>query len=179
MANDQDLLSFESKFLLRFQEYLETAVPELKYINQDLGQLENYSMDSPAVAWPCCLLDLNDTQYADLFNGVQEANPCTVTVRLGHNPFSATSNLQPEAVRIKGLFIYELEQKVYQALQGWTADGLCSPLTRIRKVTERREEDAFRVRVLIFTTAFEDDGAKKESYKLTLPIELHPEIILD
>lgn len=178
MANDQDLLSFESKFLLRFQEYLKTEVPELKYVNQDLGQLEYYTMDSPAVSWPCALLDLNDTTYSDLLNNVQEANQATVTVRIGHNPYSGTSNLQPEDVRIKGLFIYELEQKVYQKLQGWTAGGICSPLSRIRKVTEKRDEDAFRVRVLIFSTAFEDDGATKAVQKLTVPITVDPEILI-
>jgi hypothetical protein len=175
MANTQDLLSFESIFLLRFQEYLKTKVPELNYINQDLGQLEYYTMDRPAVAWPCALLDMSDTNYADQLNNVQEGT-AVIVVRIGFNPFSATSNLQPEEVRKKGLFYYELEQKVYQALQGWDADGLCQPLTRIRKTTEKREEDAFRVRVLVFTTMFEDDGAQKESYKLTLPLDIEAEL---
>ncbi len=151
--------AFFSQLLLLIQSRIEEMVPEVRYVNQDLGQLEVYTMDRPAVSWPCLLIDMSDTNYADLMQGVQEANLCTIVVRLGFNPFSQTSNLQTEAVREKGLAYFEIEDKVYAALQGWDGGGLFSPLTRIRAVTEKREEDAFRVRVLIFTTAFEDDSA--------------------
>ena len=168
-----ELQSFFAQLLLKLQEHIKTEVPEIRYINQDLGQLEVYDMGSPAVSWPCVLVDMSDTNYADLHQGVQEANICTVVFRLGFNPFSQTSNLQPEEVRKLGLYYYELEQKLYQALQGYNADGLCQPLTRTRMATEKREEDAFRVRVMIMTTAFEDDGA-------SLPkITINPDLEID
>ncbi|RXK57555.1 hypothetical protein ESA94_20365 [Lacibacter luteus] len=174
---EQEFLSFEATFFERLVAYLKEQVPELQYLNWDLGQLENYEI-SPPVAWPCALIDIDDTNFTDQLQLVQEANT-VVMIRIGFNPFSNTSNLQPAAVRAKGNYYWELEQKVYKALQGWDADGLCSPLTRIRKVKERREEDSFRVRVLLFATRYDDDSAMKESYKLQVPMELDAEIDID
>lgn len=167
---DANITSFEGQFLVLMQERMAELVPEIRYCNIDLGQLE---MEQPPVSWPCCLLDLSDTQYADLFNGVQEANPCLVVMRIGSTPFSNTSNLRPESVRAKGLYYFELEDKIYRAFQGWTADGLCSPLTRIRKTTEKREVDIMRVRPMLFTTAFQDDSASPAKERLVRPMNLN------
>jgi hypothetical protein len=166
---DPNITSFEGQFLVLLQERLAELVPEIRYINWDLGQLE---MEDPPVSWPCLLVDISDTQYADLSNGIQEANPCTIVLRLGFAPFSSTSNLRSEAIRAKGNYNYELEDKIYRCLQGWMCDDLCSPLTRVRKITEKREVDIFRVRPMIFTTAFQDDGAKPSTHKMHPPINL-------
>ncbi len=171
-----ELQSFFAQLLLKLQAHIKEKVPEIKYINQDLGQLEVYDMDSPSVSWPCVLVDMSDTNYADLHQGVQEANMCTLMFRLGFNPFSQTSNLQPEEVRKLGLYYYELEHKLYIALQGYAADGFCQPMTRTRMATEKREEDAFRVRALIFTTSFEDDGASPERSTIHPDLDLEFEI---
>lgn len=167
---DQNYTSFEVNFFERWIVYLKEQVPELEYLNWDLGQLENYDQ-SPAVAWPCALLDIDDTNFIDQLQLVQEGNT-VIMIRLGVNPFSATSNLQPKSVREKGNFYFELEQKIYQAMHGWDANGLCSPLTRVRKVRERREEDAFRVRVLLFSTRYDDDSAMKPMQTLQVPMDL-------
>lgn len=166
------------EMLLGIQNRFDEHLPEFRYINQDLGQLEDPS-DRPPVAWPCCLVDFSDTNYADLLRGVQEANLCTVVFRLGFNPYSATSSLQPDTVKEKGLEYLTLEHKVYQVFQGWTCNDLCSPFTRIRAVTEKREEDRFRVRSLIWTTAFQDNGAASGNIKLKRPPSLSTGIISD
>jgi hypothetical protein len=156
--------SFFAQLLIMMQERLMENVPDIRYSNQDLGQLE--APGDPPVSWPCALIDMSDTQYADLMGGTQEGNVCTVSIRLGFNPYSQTSNLQPQAVREKGLSYYDLEDAIYRCFQGWTGNGMFSPFTRVRAVTEKREEDRFRVRVLIFTTAFEDDGARPAMQKM-------------
>ena len=172
-----ELQSFFAQLLLKLQAHIKTEVAEIRYINQDLGQLEVYDMGSPSVSWPCVLVDMSDTNYSDLHGGTQEANVCTILFRLGFNPFSQTSNLQPEEVRKLGLQYYEIEQKLYQALQGYDADGLMQPMTRTRMATEKREEDAFRVRVLIFTTSFEDDGARPVVNTINPDLEMETEIL--
>jgi hypothetical protein len=154
---------FFEELLIQMQARLKDQVPEIKYVNQDLGQLEVYTMGSPSVDWPCFLIDFVDTNYNDLLEGEQE---CELTIhgRLGFNPFSQTSNIQSEDVRRLGLYYYEIENKVHAAFHGWQplkSDGsaLCQPLSRRRAATEKREEDAFRVRGMAFTTGFIDDGA--------------------
>ncbi len=174
------------ELLIAFQARIADKVPEIKYVNQDLGQLEVYTMDRPGVSWPCLLIDFNDTSYSDLGNMEQEGE-LNLLCRLGFNPFSQTSNLQPEDVRKKGLYYYALEAKVHAALHGWQPmfntgvqddDGndilepLCQPLSRRRGFTEKREEDAFRVRGLAFTTGFNDDGASPVRTTITPRLDI-------
>lgn len=155
--------NFFGELLIAIQKHMATAVPEIKYMNIDLGQLEFYTLDSPSVSWPCLLVDFNDTNYSDLLEGVQEGE-MMVNFRLGFAPFSQTSNLQGDEIKRLGLRYFSIENKVHAALHGWQplrADGepLCQPFYRRRASTERREEDAFRVRGMYFSTAFHDDGA--------------------
>lgn len=169
--------AFFAELLIQIQNRLLDKVPEIKYVNQDLGQLEVYTMGSPSVDWPCYLVDFVDTVYSDLSGGEQEAE-LTIRGRLGFNPFSQTSNLQPEDVRRLGLYYYELENKIHSALHGWQPlkddnTPLCQPLSRRRAYTEKRDEDAFRVRGIDFTLGFHDDFAS--------PVisSINPEINLD
>ena len=154
---------FFGELLIAIQKRIAEKVPEIKYSNIDIGQLEVYTLDSPSVDWPALLIDFPDATYDDL-HGYEQSGDFNIVTRLGFNPFSQTSNLQPEEVRRNGLYYFELEQKVVNAMHGWQPlkpDGtpLCQPFSRRRVATERREEDAFRVRAIGFTSAYNDDGA--------------------
>jgi hypothetical protein len=173
-------LEIFGEMLIAIQTRIADTVPEIKYVNMDLGQLEVYALDSPSVNWPCLLIDFNDTTYADLHGGLQEAD-AMMMVRLGFNPYSQTSNLQPEDVRRKGLAYFAIESKVHAALHGWqplkeSGKALCQPFSRRRATTERREEDAFRVRMLGFTYGFMDDGASPVKLKQKANLDIQHEI---
>lgn len=181
---------FFGLLLIAIQKRLKEKVPEIRYVNQDLGQLE---LENPPVSWPCFLVDFTDTAYSDLLLGEQEGE-LNFSGRLGFNPFSQTSNLQEEEIRKKGLAYYALEAKLNAALHGWQptydtgvpdGDGnavyapLCQPLSRRRAATERREEDTFRVRGLMFTTGFHDDTASPERYTINPDLLLEFELLKD
>lgn len=168
--------NFFGELLIAIMKRLNEKVPEIKYVNIDIGQLEVYTMDSPSVSWPCSLIDFTDTSYADLHQGVQEADG-TLVVRLGFNPFSQTSNLQPDDIKRKGLYYFTLENKIHWALHGWlplneAGEAICQPLFRRRAGTERREEDAFRVRGIAFAYAFIDDGGKPDVETINPELEI-------
>lgn len=171
--------NFFGELFIAIMKRLAEKVPEIKYVNIDIGQLEVYTMDSPSVSWPCCLVDFTDTRYADLHQGEQEADG-TLVVRLGFNPFSQTSNLQPDEVKRKGLYYFTLENKIHWALHGWqplneAGEAICQPLFRRRAGTERREEDAFRVRAIAFAYSFFDDGGKPEVVTINPDLDIQNE----
>ena len=147
------MTSLFAQLFLAIQAHIKDQVPEIRYIDQDIGQLEYYET-RPAVSWPCLLIDFPSAQFEDHHQGVQWA-AISLNARLGFSPFSSASSLSPDISKEHALQFYELEGKVYKALQGFEAGGLVQPFTRISVATEKRE-DPFRVREMIFTTATED-----------------------
>ena len=151
--------------LVAMQARLTEQVPELRWIDQDFGQLE-IDGQRPAVAFPCALIDFPGSQFSQLQQNVELADNCAINVRVGHDPYSNSNQLTPIDSREKALKYYELENKVYVALKGWNPTfeyeaetyDLCQPLNRIADATEKRD-DSLRVRSLMFATSYEDATA--------------------
>lgn len=137
-------------------ERLSNQVLELRYINQDLGQLENYGM-RPAVAWPCCLIDISDFNYSEQNNEKVQLAAGAVIIRTGLIQYSDSSNLSNDEIRNRALQFYELEDKIYKALHGW-APPTMGRLLRRADGTEKRDDD-IRVRVTRYELAYTDNGA--------------------
>ena len=152
--------AFFSQAYLSIVARIKEEVPDIKWIDLDIGQLEQ-DTDRPAVQFPCLLVDFLDTTYDELGQLV-ETGKSTVQLRLGFAPFSATNSATPVNYQEKALFYFELENKVFIALHGWSLvygeNTISQPLVRKRAATEQRD-DTYRVRVMQFTTDFEDDGA--------------------
>lgn len=151
------LQSFFAQLFIKLQTRIQQKVPAIKWVDQDLGQLEWYEQ-RPSVAWPCVLIDFNSTTY-DQMPGNEQWGNATFVLRLGFPAFSAANSATPQATKENGLQYYELEQLLYQAIQGYDADGLIQPATRLSAYTEKREGDNFRIRALVFNTTFQDDSA--------------------
>lgn len=152
---------------LKLLNRLKTKVPDLRYIDQDLGQLENYGL-KPPVSWPCCLIDIEEFQFSDTAGAnVQEAQGI-ISLRIGLVKYTDSNNLVPDNIRPNALKYYEIEQQVYEALQGWEDDGF-SRLLRRGAGTERREDD-IRVRVLKFAVSWQDDSASLKKTKVSVPV---------
>lgn len=167
--------SLFSQLFLALQEHIKTTVPSVRWIDQDLGQLESYEI-KPAVAWPCLLIDFNQTSYDQMQQNRQLGN-ITFTLRLGFDVWSQSASTAPLEVRQKALEYYELEQEIYEAVQGFDAGGLMQDCTRVNIATERREGDNFRVRVMTFTSMTEDSSAMKTRTKAAKPpLQLEQEI---
>lgn len=151
------------------QQRIKTQVPEIRYIEQDLGQLET---EHPPVTYPAILIDFNDWTFEDAAEGLQLATG-TVSLRLAFEAFSLTSNMSPESFRNKALHFYDLEWQLYKALHGYKAEQY-GHLMRTTVATETRE-DNLRVRLINFSCHFEDFMAQA-TYSLTdlPPLEILP-----
>ena len=162
-----EITDFFGRMLIAIQNRIVSEVPEIRWIDQDLGQLDFYEMERPAVAWPCVLIDFGNTQYDELHQSTQSASPA-IQFKLGFPPYSPSDQKAPLEVRANSLKFYALEEKLYKAFQHWDADGLCQPMTRTSGITEKRE-DPIRVRVMTFTTTFHDNSAVPETESIPRP----------
>jgi len=147
-------------------ERLKAQVPELRYINQDLGQLENYGM-RPAVAWPCCLIDIADSNYSEQNNEKVQVAAGSVIIRTGLVQYSDSSNLTDESIRNNALQYYELENKIYSSLHGWSPENMGRMLRRADG-TEKRDDD-IRVRVTRYEISYTDTSAMAVYTKVPRP----------
>ena len=145
-----------SSLYYQIMQRLQTEVPEIRWIDQDLGQLDHYEM-RPPVSFPCVLLDMDAFAPTALSGNIQLMQGA-VSLRLAFDVWSATDSTTPDAWRDAGLAFYELEWKINKALMGWTPVGF-SHLVRASTATEKRE-DNIRVREIRYEVQFEDRSAE-------------------
>jgi hypothetical protein len=159
--------SLFAQLFLAIQEKIKTDVPAIRWIDQDFGQLEDYQV-RPPVAFPCVLIDFNQTSYEEMNKRRQMAN-ITFTLRLAFPAFSYAASVAPQSVRELALQYYELEQQLYECIQGFDGGGLMQDCTRSNAATEGRKDDSLRVRVLTFTAMTEDSSAMPKYTKAPRP----------
>lgn len=168
MIQDEEITveSFFALLLLRLQNKIETDVPEIKWVDQDFGQLE-LPVDRAPVNFPCVLIDFLNTPYDQQSEHMQSGN-VTIQIRLGFAPFGNSNGFTPAKYRQLAISYYDIEAKLYTVLQGFTADDIMQPLTRTLAASEGRE-DTYRVRVMNFTTWFQDNSDVKETVTISRP----------
>lgn len=165
--------NYFSILLTDLMDYLATNVPDLKWIDYDMGQLENYDT-KPSVEWPCALISFPATSYTELSGLAQMGNP-TIMIRLGFAPFSQSYQAAPSFVRDKALYYFEIEQKIFNALQGYNTE-YTQDFIRLSADDEMRT-DKFKVRVLTFATNYEDYSAVPMRQKTPATLSIIPTII--
>jgi len=166
--------SLFAQLFLAIQTRIINMVPEIKWIDQDVGQLEHYEV-RPSVQFPCILIDFMNTQYNQEGNNTQMVN-LQIELRLGFSPFQSANSVSPDISKQQALQFYEVEQKVYEALNNWVpadAEGnsLTEPLIRFQAATERRN-DPYRIRTMQFVTATEDDTAVPKTTKQRIKLAI-------
>ncbi|MBA3828718.1 MAG: hypothetical protein H0X33_07260 [Taibaiella sp.] len=167
--------SFANIFLA-IQQHVQDQVPDIIYIDQELGQLKNDSgLLRMPIQWPCLLLDFEDFTYEQLATNAQTARG-KVILRLGFAPFSNSSQSTPDAYRQKALEYYDIEWALHKAMQGWSPGDDFGMLSRISASTQKRN-DALRVRELTYSIAFEDYSTLIKGTLYTLPSQILPEVV--
>jgi len=162
--------SIFANMYLKLVDQLKTECPNIRYIDQDLGQLEHYDM-RPAISIPCALIDIDDIAFEHNGDNAQTGEGI-IQVRIGMQPYSDSNNLVPDSVREKALAFYEHEQEVYLALQGFSQDNF-RDLNRVSAKTEKRN-DTLRVRVIRFRFGLEDYSAMPQVNTVTdVPVTLN------
>lgn len=105
--------------------HLQDQLPEIKWIDEDRDQL---MAQRPAVAFPCCLIDIGYPSCKSRTDTKQHVK-VAIRLRLAWDIKADTSANAPESIREDGLSCYGLIDDLHKAMQGWTPTD-CDPLDR-------------------------------------------------
>lgn len=154
---------FFSQILLDLQARISTAVPEIQFIDQDLGQMSQAGDNGrPPLAYPAVLIDFPTADYSELASSIQ-LGTVTITMQLIFDNYSQTWHKAPLRDRSKGLDYLNIEQRLFNSLNGWSSDYF-TPLIRTSVRSQNNNDLGLRVRQFTFTTSYEDYSTNNDEY---------------
>ncbi|SEF86478.1 hypothetical protein [Parabacteroides chinchillae] len=133
-------------------DHLEKEVPELRWIDEDEGQLNTAADIRPAVDFPCCLVDIQYPSCQDE-NETEQLVTANITLRIGFQPAGETNSKAPEAVRRKALERLDIIEKIQNCMQGWTAEEIISPVSR-KSARSTVQANKVKVYTIVYGTTF-------------------------
>lgn len=141
------------EIIQQVQNRLTAAVPALKYVDQDWGQMDFYP--NPPVKFPCALIDIQSAQYTNAGEFVQQG-AATVVITLFDMRLSNSSNAAPEAQKKNAQKIWQLLENVNKALHGqnFLQQGYGLPIRQQMRRTKRN--DGCYQTELYYTVQFTD-----------------------
>lgn len=113
------------------------AVPGINYIDENTGQLDNYSPNFP-VKWPCVLLDINNAQFSNLGMDKtrqpmqRQIGEFNLEIRLANLKLGNSSGNAPIPQKEQVASIWELIEAIHISVHGWRPNAMCGALIRTR-----------------------------------------------
>lgn len=92
-----------------------TEIPELRYIDLDMGQLFE---EQPPLSYPAALFEIDIPKAEDIASDIQKL-AVSFSVRIVTNKTGSTNSLTSKDVREKSIEWLRLQNKVYKKLQGF------------------------------------------------------------
>lgn len=139
---------------------LTTDVPELRWIDVNLGQMET---ENPPVDYPCALVDVTDISYttAGMRRQVGEAR---IEIELYFIVRSPSNTAAPEKMRKQAFGHFDTAKKVYKTLEGVSGEAFGG----LNRVQVRRDKGYYpRSFTLVFRCSVEDREAVPTYRKLS------------
>lgn len=133
-------------------DYLEHKVPELRWIDEDEGQLNTQPGVRPAVDFPCCLIDINYPNCRDVTD-TEQIVTASITLKIAFQPAGETNNKAPVHIRERALGRLSVVERIHSALQGWTAGDTISPVSR-RSARPSANANHIKVYTVVYDTTF-------------------------
>lgn len=121
-------------------EALAAALPELKYVDKDWGQL---TMEKPSVGWPCALVDIEQVEYSELGRGWQLAKG-TVMVTVANQRTNASSAHAPAVAKDQSYATLELCDAIHLELQGFSGRHNPSEYAPLVRTSFYKDTDGLR-----------------------------------
>lgn len=139
--------------LADIQERLTAQAPALKYIDEDWGQLDDYSPNFP-VKWPCALIDCFSATYENMGNKTQ-LGLVMIRLRVADIKLSNSSAKAPAGQKAKSSSFRLLIKAIHKALHGWSGHD---HYTALMRVSERRvaRNDGVREQEIIYSVEIKD-----------------------
>lgn len=122
------------EILQNIQTHL-SQIKELKYIDEDWGQL-SYFADFPPVQFPCCLIAFENGQFTNISKDLskrpkdRQNGIFSVKITLAHLKLANTSLKSPQHQKESAWAIFELLEKIHQQLHGFCPTENSSKMLR-------------------------------------------------
>lgn len=165
--------SFEAKALKALMTRIQETVPEIKYIDQDMGQLEGTSTRA-AVLFPCVLIDFKSFNFDDLGKNAQQGLG-NVIIKFAYAQFTPSSNLAGDTYLDEALKYYEVAWKLNKHLHGWSPGDEFGYMSR-RSVDSLNIVPGIRMRPFTYALGYEDYSAAEIDTVSHPDIEIEGEI---
>ena len=143
------------KLLLNINEKLDQEVPDLKYIDENWGQLLYYGSDCP-VKWPCALVDFASGQFSNVsYNyatetGTDQQGAIMIEITIAKLRLSPTSTAAKMSQKTKGYEIWDVVEKVHKTLHGWKPLPNSGELSRV-SVQQIKRDDGIKEIIIVYS----------------------------
>ena len=120
-------------------------IPQLKYIDENWGQLDYYSPNMP-VQYPCVLIDIGQVQYSnlgkDLTKTPQQRQIAQVQIKItiANMRLTNTSLLAPRRQKEDAWSIWTLIEMIHQKIHGISLLPNVTPLIRTSQNRTLRDD---------------------------------------
>ena len=110
-------------------------ITEIKYVDENWGQLDYYSAHPPT-QWPCCLIDISDIQYSNIgkdYNKTpiqRQIGNCVIKITIANIKLTNTSQRAPMRQKQDAWKVWDLIEQVHQTLHGFVPVKNTSALIR-------------------------------------------------
>lgn len=129
------------------------SVTGINYVDEDWGQLNDFAPNIP-VKWPCVLINFNQGSFSDIGRSLK-ATPAnrqqgTLNVELivANLKLSNSSGMAPVSQKNNAFEIWNLVQKVHEAVHGWNPGDDTGAMIRSSFTRVRRSDGVQELRVI-------------------------------
>jgi hypothetical protein len=150
------------QLLQDIQNRLLAQVPDLKYVDEDWGQLDYYS-PNPPVKFPCALIDIFRADWSNEGKLLQ-TGLVQVRIILADWRISNSSGAAPAGQKEKAMAVRVLERQIFQALHGWSGSRNYAKL--IRQSSLRVKKEGMRQLETTYATQLTDASAMPQLAQL-------------
>lgn len=135
-------------------------VSELKYIDEDWGQLNLYGIEMP-VKWPCALVRLTSATFSNIGTNIRaipinrQEGTLSFEITIAKTKLSNSSNRAPINQQNKAFEVWELVEKVHQTLHGWSPMEHTGKLIRTSIGSIKRDDGIQEIKIA-YTSGIHD-----------------------
>lgn len=112
-----------------------SEITEIKYIDENWGQLDYYSPNMPT-QWPCCLIDISDIQYTNLgkdYNKIptqRQIGNCIIKITIANVKLTNSSQRAPLKQKQEAWKVWGLMEQLHQKIHGYVPIKNASAMIR-------------------------------------------------
>ena len=140
----------KSTIIKDLQDMLAEALPGVKYIDKDWGQL---SMEQPPVGWPCILIDIEQVEIRPLNDGNEQVK-ATVVLTVANKRTNSSSAHAPRVSKEKSMDTIDMTDDIHNLVQDYAAIGAeYSPL-QVESFYKLNDLPGAEVYVMRYTTRY-------------------------